>query len=111
MNANDANQNDDLDFDLDITKVTRRASGGGSWVCGTVNAEYRFDALVFPEHAENREWEIGDSRISKLFVQRLADTRTVYNWDRGQDSPALTGAAAAVVEFLCTGLADFIYPE
>ena len=111
MNASDASQNDDLDFDLDITKVTRRASGGGSWVCGTVNGEYRFDALVFPEHAENREWEIGDSRISKLFVQRLADKRTVYNWDRGMDSPALTGAAAAAVEFLCTGLADFVYPE
>src|SRR5579871_5560181 len=88
MNANDARQNDDLDFDLDITKVTRRASGGGTWVCGTVNAEYRFDALVFPEHAENPEWEIGDSRISKLWVQRLGDKRTVYNWDRGEDSPA-----------------------
>jgi hypothetical protein len=26
------------------------------------------DALVFPEHADNPEWEIGDSRISKLWV-------------------------------------------
>ena len=111
MNTSDANQNNDFDFDLDITKVTRRASGGGTWVCGTVNGEYRFDALVFPEHAENREWEIGDSRISKLWVQRLADKRTVYAWDRGEDSPALTGEATALVEFLCTGLADFVYPE
>ncbi|HEX4131453.1 MAG TPA: hypothetical protein VHZ24_15545 [Pirellulales bacterium] len=111
MNANDANQNDDLDFDLEITKVTRRASGGGTWVCGTINAEYHFDALVFPEHAESPDYEIGDSRISKLWVQRLADKRTVYNWDRGMDSPALTGAAAAVVDFLCAGLADLIYPN
>ena len=27
----------DLGFDLEITKVTRRASGGGTWVCGTLN--------------------------------------------------------------------------
>ena len=62
----------DLGDDLRITKITRRASGGGTWVCGTI-AGHRFDALVFPEHAENPEWEIGDSRISKLWVQRLAD--------------------------------------
>ena len=58
---------DDLDVghDLEITKTTRRASGGGTWVCGTLSG-HRFDALVFPEHADNPEWEIGDSRISKL---------------------------------------------
>ena len=33
------------------------------------------DALVFPEHAEHREWEIRDSRISKLWIQRLEDKR------------------------------------
>ena len=60
----------ELGDDLRITKTTRRASGGGTWVCGTI-AGHRFDALVFPEHAENPEWEIGDSRISKLWVQRL----------------------------------------
>ena len=68
--------------DLRITKTTRRAAGNGTWVCGTF-AGHRFDALVFPEHADNPDWEIGDSRISKLWVQRLADRRTVFNWDRG----------------------------
>ena len=55
---------DDLDVghDLVITNTTRRASGGGTWVSGTLSG-HRFDALVFPEHADNPEWEIGDSRI------------------------------------------------
>jgi hypothetical protein len=104
-----ADSNDlDLGYDLEITKTTRRASGAGTWVCGTI-AGHRFDALVFPENAENPEWEIGDSRISKLWLQRLADKRTVYAWDRGEDSPALTGEAAAIVDFLCAGLAEAIY--
>lgn len=102
---------DDLDVghDLAITKTTRRASGGGTWICGTLSG-HRFDALVFPEHADNREWEIGESRISKLFIQRLADKRTVFNWDRGADVPAADQTVACIVDFLAGGLADHIYP-
>jgi hypothetical protein len=96
--------------DLEITKTTRRASGGGTWVCGRLNG-HRFDALVFPEHADNPEWEIGDSRISKLWVQRLADKREVFNWDRGMDVPAADETAAAIVDFLCAGLADHVYSK
>jgi hypothetical protein len=96
--------------DLAITKTTRRASGGGTWVCGRLNG-HRFDALVFPEHADNPEWEIGDSRISKLWVQRLADQREVFNWDRGMDVPAADETAAAIVDFLCAGLADYVYSK
>ena len=101
--------NDDLDVghDLEIKKVTRRASGG-TWVCGTLSG-HRFDALVFPEHADNPEWEIGDSRISKLFVQRLADRQTVFNWDRGADVSAADHLTRAIVDFLAGGLADHIY--
>ena len=77
----------DLGDDLRITKTSRRASGGGTWVCGTI-AGHRFDALVFPEHAESEEYELGRSKISKLWVQRLADKKTVFNWDRGMDQPA-----------------------
>ena len=98
----------DLGDDLVITKTTRRASGGGTWVCGRLNG-HRFDALVFLEHAENAEWELGDSRISKLWLQRLADKRTVFNWDRGADVSAADPVAAAIVDFLCAGLADHTY--
>jgi hypothetical protein len=98
----------ELGDDLVITKTTRRASGGGTWVCGSLNG-HRFDALVFPEHAENPEWEIDDSRISKLWVQRLADRQEVFNWDRGADVPAADPLAAAIVDFLSVGLADHVY--
>ena len=64
---------------------------------------------MFPEHAENLEWEIGNSRISKLFVERLADGQTVYAWDLGESCPALTGEATEIVEFLSAALADVIY--
>jgi hypothetical protein len=107
------NHDEDLDlgYDLEITKTTRQAAGAGTWVCGTIDGEYRFDALVFPEHADNPEWEIGDSRISKLWIARIKNKETVFNWDRGMDMPAASGKTAAVVEFLAGGLADFIYAE
>ena len=103
-------QFDDLDLgdDLRITNKTRQAAGAGTWVCGTI-AGHRFDALVFPEHAENSEWEIGDSRISKLWVQRLADGQQVFNWDRGADVPATDPLAAAIIDFLCAGLAEHVF--
>jgi hypothetical protein len=96
--------------DLEITKTTRRASGGGTWVCGRLNG-HRFNALVFPEHADNSAWEIGTSRISKLFIRRLADKRTVFNWDRGMDVEATDAAVREIVGFLCAGLADYAYPK
>jgi hypothetical protein len=100
----------DLGYDLEITKRSRRASGAGTWVTGTLIG-HRFEALVFPEHAENPAWEIGDSRISKLWIQRQADKREVFNWDRGADVAAADEVAAQIVDFLAGGLADFIYAE
>ena len=74
----DARRNNDLDIgdDLTITKTTRRAAGAGTWVIGTI-AGHKFNALVFPEHAECPDYELGDSRISKLWIKRLADGREV----------------------------------
>src|SRR5687768_6582785 len=102
------NDDPDLGFDLEITKVSRRGVDAGKWVCGTLSG-HRFEALVFPEHAENPAYEIGDSRISKLWVQRLADKRQVYNWDRGLDQDAADATAQAIVAFLCEGLAEFVF--
>jgi hypothetical protein len=105
---NPAPTNLDLGDDLVITKTTRRHSGGGTWVSGTIHG-HRFEALVFPEHAENPEWEISDSRISKLWIQRRADKVNVYNWDRGADLPPADATVAAIVDFLCAGLAEHTY--
>ncbi len=95
----------DMGNDLVITKTTRRHSAGGTWICGRIDG-HKFSALVFPEHAENPAWEIADSRISKLWLQRRDDRATVYNWDRGEDVPAADATAAAIVDFLCAGLAE-----
>ncbi len=95
-NTNDAH-NFDVGDDLAITKASRRASGSGTWVSGTI-AGYRFDALVFPEHAEDPEWELGDSRISKLWIARLKNKETVFNWDRGLDMPGASPKTQAVVD-------------
>ena len=107
MNATNS-EDLDLGFDLEITKTTRRASGAGTWVSGTLHG-HRFEALVFPEHADNAEWEIGDSRISKLWIQRLVDKREVFNWDRGADVVAADQMVACIVDFLAGGLAEHIY--
>jgi hypothetical protein len=104
----DAMDEMDVGEDLVIKKTTRRAAGAGTWVCGSLNG-FRFDALVFPAHTENREWEIGDSQISKLWLQRMADYATVFNWDRGADLLAADATVQAVVDFLCAGLAEHTY--
>ena len=101
---------DDLDVghDLEITKTTRRTTGGGTWVSGTLTG-HRFEALVFSDHAANPEWEIGDSRISKLWVQRISDKHETFNWDRGPDRLAADDTTLQIVAFLAGGLADLIY--
>ena len=108
IHQNDARGTGD---DLAISKVTRRAAAAaGTWVRGTI-AGCRFDALVFPAHADNRDWEMGDSRITKLWVKRLADHKIVFNWDRGPDVAAAEHAFLELVDFLAAGLADFVYAE
>ena len=94
--------------DLAITKQTRRAAGAGTWVIGTIN-NHCFHGLVFPEHAECPDYELGDSRISKLWLQRLADKTCVANFDRGWDVRPTTKIAAAIVDFLAAGLAEHTY--
>lgn len=78
-------------------------------MCGTLHG-HRFDVLVFAEHAEVADWEYEDSRISKLWLQRLADRRTVFNWDRGLDVPATDELARTLVD-LAAGLADHTYAK
>jgi hypothetical protein len=94
--------------DLTFTRQTDRAGVGGTWVVGLV-AGHRFQALVFADHADDPAWELGESRISKLWVQRLADRAVVFNFDRGLDVPAQDETARAVVDFLAAGLAEHVF--
>jgi hypothetical protein len=109
-NGNDNGKHDELNLggDLVITKTSRRASGSGTWVMGTIHG-HRFEALVFPEHAMSPDYELGDSRISKLWIQRLADEETVFNFDRGLDVAAEDATVQAIVDFLAAGLAEHTY--
>ncbi len=99
----------DLGDDLHITKTDPPPLGRRRLGFAARSHGHRFDALVFPEHAEVAEYELGDSRISKLWVQRLADKKTVFNWDRGMDQPAADQITQAIVDFLAAGLADQTY--
>ena len=109
---NDDHKPADLELgdDLVITKTTRQAAGNGTWVIGTI-AGHRFNALVFRSHADNADWELDDSRISKLWIERIADHRVVFNWDRGPDRPAEDETVSAMVDFLAAGLAEHIFGE
>lgn len=88
--------------------MTRRTPGAR--VYGLANG-HEFEALVFQEHAENPEWELEDSKIQKLWIRRLADRKTVYNWNRGPDVEAENPLAQALVNFLCAILADVVYTK
>jgi hypothetical protein len=103
-----ANRTSEIGDDLRITKTTRRAAGAGSWVIGTI-AGHKFNALVFAEHAECPDYELEDSRISKIWVQRLSDKATVANFDRGWDVRPTTKEAQAIVDFLAAGLAEHVF--
>jgi len=96
--------------DLVIAQKTRRSAGAGTWVIGTVNG-HRFDALTFPAHAECADYELGTSRISKLWLKGLDGGKTVANFDRGWDLRPTTKTAAAIVDFLAAGLAELVYHQ
>ena len=97
---------------MSIKKIEGRRAGreliGGQWVIGTI-AGHRFDALVFEEHALDPGYELGESRISKLWIKRLADNRTVFNWDRGSDVEAADGLTKQIVDLLAAGLAEMVF--
>ncbi len=98
---------EDLGDDFNLVKLEKRDLSG-SWAGGTIGG-YWFDALVLPAHAEREGYELGDSRISKLWLQQLSDKKTVFNWDRGLDQAAADAQVQAVVDFLCAGLGDYVY--
>ncbi len=115
MNAttNDQNRTPDAGEILDTLRIARikpRKSCGGSWVIGTI-AGHRFDALVFPEHAEHPDFELGDSRISKLWLKHVDTRTTTANFDRGWDIRPTTPLAATIVDLLAAGLAETIYAK
>jgi len=98
----------DLLATLEIKRLQRRTTAGGAWAIGTIGG-HRFEALVFSEHAVCESYELGDSRISKLWIQRSDDRLTVACFDRGWDIEPTTPVAKQIVDLLATGLAETVY--
>lgn len=96
------------ELELKITKVSGERNVGGVWVIGTVD-NYKFNALVFAEHALCESFELGQSKISKLWMRDSKTGKEVYNFDRGLDVPAANAETQQVVGFLAEGLADLIH--
>ena len=86
---------------LETTKQTW--GGGGRWISGVASENgkdlYNYEALVF---AENSIYSLDDSKISKLWIRRIADRKTVFNFDRGLD----VGSPNPEVEWLVLALSE-----
>ena len=99
------NTHDDLGDSLKITKTEgRQLNAPGTWVSGSI-AGHTFQVLVFEDHAENESYELGTSRISKLWLRR----QVVANFDRGRDLQPTTDDARAIVDFLAAGIAEHTF--
>ncbi len=101
---------EDLGHDLVITKPdsSRQMGGTADWVHGSI-AGHSFQVLVFEDHAECQEYELGTSRISKLWLRREADRQVVANFDRGWDFEPITDEAREIVGFLAAGIAEHTF--
>ncbi len=75
--------------------------GTGFWIFGSAD-QYRFQAQMFHDHADNPEWELAESKISRLWIQH--QSRTVFNWDRGMDVDAVNDEVQDLVVQLCSEL-------
>ena len=99
----------DIAYDLKITKTEgRQLNAPGTWVSGTI-AGHAFQVLVFEGHAENEDYELGTSRISKLWLRRQADRQVVANFDRGWDIEPAIDTAREIVDFLAAGIAEHVF--
>jgi hypothetical protein len=99
---------EDLGDDLQITKTEGRANAGGTWVNGSI-AGHTFQVLVFEDHAESEQYELGTSRISKLWLRRQADRQVVADFERGWGLHPTTDEAREIVGFLAAGIAVHVF--
>ena len=96
-----------IDGDIVVTSPKPK-DGCGGWATGRLGG-FRFEAKVYPEHAEFPSFEIGRSRISKLELRRLDTNAIAYAWDRGPDTPATDAEAQQAVDRLVRHLAQHLY--
>ena len=104
-----ASQDENLDVgdDLQITRTVRHAAGSGTWVAerwpGIASTPW-----CSPSTPRTRTGRL--AKAASLWIQRLVDKNTVYNWVRGADIQPADEMAGQIVDFLAGALADHIYP-
>lgn len=91
-----------------ITSQVARGKHTAQWVKGTV-ASFKFECLVFPEHAESESFELGQSRISKLWLSDAITGRPAASFDRGWDIRPTSTLAGAAIDALAGGLAETVF--
>jgi hypothetical protein len=96
--------------DFEISGIIRRLPARGIWVKGTIRG-FSFEALIFRGHAQQKSYELENSRISKLWVQRICDLQVAAHFDRGWVQRPADATAIIVVEFLTAKLATKTYGE
>lgn len=105
----DPTDTDEILGSLTISKIEGREIGG-RWVTGHI-AGHKFQALVFPEHAEKKSYEMSKSKISKFWLKHKITDTVVANFDRGWDTKPTTDLAVIITDLLAAGLADTIFTE
>lgn len=95
----------EIGSDLSVIRVEKAFNS--TWIIGTVHG-HRFAAKIYPLHALDPKWELGESRISKLFVRRQEDCHIAFAWDRGlidvgKDPIGKEQETKALVAFLTSG--------
>lgn len=97
---------EELRREVQVLQFHRRLTVGGAWVGGIV-AGHRFQALVFAAPPVVPEWDVRPPAcISKLWLQRIADKTTVFNWDRGRDIPAASDEVEGIIDALAATLPE-----
>lgn len=87
---------------------TQKNLRGGIWVTAECLG-YRIQALVFAKHTDDPAFELGTSRITKLWIQRICDRKEMYNWDRGLDHACEEPNVESIVDAVASSLADIIF--
>jgi hypothetical protein len=94
-------------MEIKITNLNDRVSPG-TWAIGKIGP-FEFQALVFPAHAVCKSYELGRSKISKLWITK--DDAPVFNFDRGLDIAAKGKDSKAAVALLTKNLAKLVFKE
>ena len=102
--------NERTDDILETFRITRKRSRamGGTWVHGTIG-DYRFEALVFEDHAMEPAWELDRTRISKFWSQKVGERGPAACFDRGWDTEPVEDDAKFLVDSITDVLAEIVF--